>query len=637
MKVINKRNFIRLAKFLSLLLLATGFVVGGHVYITVGELKLRLKEANISLSNAVPQLSIIEKNSKIRKLDLENYILFSKDPLGQKFSDAIEKGLIEQNGNSFLINEDLELPELEQNSCDRVRCIQIRKAFPNIPSQIWKALLGTEDFRFLDHRGVDPIAITRAIVVDIIAMKFIQGGSTLTQQLVKNLFLTNEKKLSRKLKEIIYAIYIENILEKEEILSLYLNEVFWGTFEGVYLKGYHAASLAYFGKEPKQLTEYEATILVSFLKGPNYYRLSRGHTRIKQRADAVFKRLVSLKLFSGGKHKVWSEADWKHFEEQYNERKKRNNFKTYQIVSTNREQGLEPFEKIVFIKAAVEKQAEIANRFKGVDFAIKALVLDMECDNFDCQDGFSHYSKMERDKRKAITEEYHQVGSLLKPIVYDSLVKLGRNYDEIVSTKPITLNLISGKWTPKDYSKAKVSEITLREALQKSKNIPLIRAVNEVGFLEVEKIVENYIPRLKKPLSEYPAQLLGAVELSLDEVVTNYRKFILNKCDEIKAKPELFESSVLKYMSVANETTISKLARYPLKNSLIFGKTGTSNKGLDNWYLAFDGSQMFVIWFGVETNRDEVNLRLSGTTSAFLIFQDFINARGKEISEVICK
>lgn len=637
MKVINKRNFIRLAKILSLLLFAIGFVVGGHIYITVGELKLRLEEAKISLSNAVPQVSILEKNSKIRKSDLDNYMLFSKEPNGESFKEATNNGLIEHSGNSFIINEDLELPELEQNSCDRVRCIQIRKAFADIPSQIWKALLGTEDFRFLDHRGVDPIAITRAIVVDIIAMKFIQGGSTLTQQLVKNLFLTNEKKLSRKLKEIIYAIYIENILEKEEILSLYLNEVFWGSYEGIYLKGYHAASLAYFGKEPEQLSEYEATILVSFLKGPNYYRLSNGYSRIKQRADAVFKRLVSLKLFSGGENKLWSEAQWSEFEDQYNKRVKLNNFKTYQIVSTNREQGLEPFEKIVFIKSAVAKQVEIANRFEGVDFAIKALVLDMKCDNFDCKDGFSHYSKMERDKRKAITEEYHQVGSLLKPIVYDSLIKLGRSYDEIVSTKPITLDLLSGKWTPKDYSKAKVSEITLREALQKSKNIPLIRAVSEVGFSEVEQIVENYIPRLKKPLSEYPAQLLGAVDLSLDEVVTNYRKFILNKCDEIKAKPEIFESSVLKYMSVANETTISRLARFPLKNSLIFGKTGTSNKGLDNWYLAFDGSQMFVIWFGVETNRDQVNLRLSGTTTAFLIFQSFINARGKEISEVVCK
>ena len=158
-----------------------------------------------------------------------------------------------------------------------------------------------------------------------------------------------------------------------------------------------------------------------------------------------------------------------------------------------------------------------------------------------------------------------------------------------------------------------------------------------MGFDILEEKLNDYIPRLKSPLSEYPAQLLGAVELSLEEVIKSYTKFIKNKCELISDKKIAFEGSILEYMSVAQETTISRLARDPLKSSLIFGKTGTSNNGLDNWYFAFDGRQIFVIWFGVETDRNDKDLRISGATTAFLIFQNFVNFRGKEVSEVICK
>ena len=89
-------------------------------------------------------------------------------------------------------------------------------------------------------------------------------------------------------------------------------------------------------------------------------------------------------------------------------------------------------------------------------------------------------------------------------------------------------------------------------------------------------------------------------------------------------------------MSVAGETTISRLAKPPLKYAYIFGKTGTTNNGLDNWYFAFDGSQIYAIWFGVESKRDEYNLRISGATTSFLIFQDFINHRGKQTAEIHC-
>lgn len=616
--------------------------VGGYVFVVVQELKLKIEETRISKVEIAQSISELEADTKISNKLFTDYLLFSADTKndageGKKTVDEyLENQELEKNRNHFFVNSQLQLPKLRDNNCQRYRCMQNRRVFSDIPASIWKGLLGTEDFRFLDHRGIDPIAIARAIVVDVMAMKFVQGGSTLTQQLVKNLFLTNERKLSRKITEVIYALYIENILEKEEIITLYLNEVFWGTYQGIYLKGFHAASLAYFNKAPKELDEFESTILVSLLKGPNYYHPSKGIARIKIRANAVFKRLQSLNLVSKESKKIWDEKKWLQWSEDFIKRAQGTSFYSYYLVSKNSDTSLESFEKLVLFESIRKVKKDLLPRTKKADIGIKILIAGKECTDYDCKDLFSYYSKFERDKRRAMTEEYHQVGSLLKPIVYESFIELGRNYEEDISTAPITLKLKSGKWSPKDYSKVKVKTIKLKVALQKSKNIPLVRVASEIGFDALEENLDKKFPRLQKPLAEFPAQLLGALELSMTEVLKTYSEFIQTKCSEIKGRSLRFEDTVLHYMSVASETTISRIARAPLKNANVFGKTGTTNKGLDNWYFAFDGKIVYLLWFGVESKRNEHDLRLSGAISSYLIFQNFMNARGKQISEIIC-
>ncbi|MFT6633496.1 MAG: penicillin-binding protein 1B [Bacteriovoracaceae bacterium] len=607
------------------------------MYVVINELKLKIAETQISKSKIIQTDSELEADSRVYKDQLESYLIFTELGNAEPFlEERVESGDIEINKNLIIINNKTELPKIDINQCERYRCLQFRKEFSEIPSSIWKGLLGTEDFRFLEHRGVDLFAIARAVVVDVIAMKFIQGGSTLTQQLVKNLFLTNEKKISRKLKEMVYALYIENVMDKEEIITLYLNEVFWGSFQGVYLKGFHAASLAYFNKAPKFLNEFEATLLVSLLKGPNYYRPTKAIDRLKNRTTAVFKRLQSLNLVTDSEQIFWSKARWQSFQENFVKRNNNEDFYVYYLVSTNREAHLEPFEKLVLFSSMLKRKAILKDRLNNADIGMKVLIASKECTGFDCAKIFTHYSKVEREKRKAMTEEYHQIGSLFKPIVYDTFIELGRSYDEEISTEKITLNLKSGKWSPKDYSKAKTNSVLLKTALQKSKNIPLIRVASEVGFEKLEEKLLPRIPKLQTPLAEYPAQLLGALELSVEEVFNTYNGFINDKCTQIKDKSLKFEETILYYMSVASETTISRLARNPLKSAYIFGKTGTTNQGLDNWYFAFDGKEVYVFWFGVDSDRNKHDLRISGATTSFMIFQDFINHRGKLISEILC-
>lgn len=635
----NKRKMIaRGAMWLGVITLISITVIGSYVYTTIEELKLKIDQKSMALTKNQIQGSILEEGTFVLKSDLFQYLYFIDGFDKDKFyKENLSSGIFEESKRKVFINSEIELPKLMVNSCQRYLCVQNKQTFSKIPSSVWKALLGTEDFRFLDHKGVDPIAIARAIVVDIIAMKFVQGGSTLTQQLVKNLFLTNEKKLSRKLKEMVYALYIENILEKEQIITLYLNEVFWGTFQGVYLKGFHAASLAYFNKPASELDEYEATILISLLKGPQFYNPSKKISRLQTRANAVYKRLVSLKLVTENDEIFWDDKKWQDFKEDFIARNKKDFFRSYYRLSKNTQDYLDGFDRLILYNRIDEIKDQFKKITKDADIGIKILIANDSCESMDCKNTFSYYSKFERDKYKAISTEKHQVGSLLKPIVYDSFIDLGRNYDEQISTKPITLNLLSGNWTPKDYSKAKEETISLKKALQKSKNIPLIRVASEVGFEELEKNLEQKIPGMKKPLAQYPAQLLGSLEMSLEEVFITYSKFIRSKCEKILSDEEEYEKSILSHMSNASETTISKIVRGALKETQVFGKTGTSNKGLDNWYYAFDGKNHYVIWYGVESSRDKHNFRISGATTAYQILQNFLLYRGKHISEVVCK
>jgi penicillin-binding protein 1B len=635
---LKKKNVIKhIIKIISFFIVLGAMFVGGYSYVAVQEFKLKLSETMISESQIHQKSSTLEAGTQINTNELFEYILYSKVKKTNRYLELISKQKRIKRRNKTEILENIMLPDLNINSCSKFRCVQVRQKFSDIPGPIWKALLGTEDFRFLEHRGVDLLSIGRAIIVDVIAMKFIQGGSTLTQQLVKNLFLTNERKLSRKIKEMVYALYIENILSKDQIINLYLNEVFWGTYQGIYIKGFYAASLAYFEKKPNELSEYEATMLVSLLKGPNYYRPKKEHKRIKSRSNAVFKRLQGLRLVSSTNRNIWDDTTWDLWANSFKSRNLEFGFNSYYLLTKNREGKLEGYEKFVFYNAVKSRQKTLAPRLKNADIGIKVIIANSTCNNFDCENLFSYYSKEQRDRRVAITEEYHQVGSLLKPIVYDTFIELGRTYDEQISTNPLTLKLKSGKWTPKDYSKADTESISLKVALQKSKNIPLIRVASEIGFDKVEELLVDKIPHIKLPLSEYPSQLLGAIELSMQEVMSSYSKFIKQKCEKLKLKEESFEKSILKYMSVSNETTISKLARGPLKDALVFGKTGTSNNGLDNWYFAFDGENIYVIWFGVESNRNSEKLNITGASTAYLILQSFLNNRGKHISEVHCE
>ena len=623
--------------FIFALLIAFVLTGLGYSLYLIKDLSPKLSVLSKDSADTENNLNVLEEGSFVRLKELKNYHLFSSskenfDEWRQEnksfFGDELlKKGLV-------YIKKDISLEPLLKNTCPSPFCYQHKMLFGEVPSIFWKALIGIEDIRFIFHRGVDFRSIARAIWIDLKMGKLVQGGSTITQQLVKNLYFSNEKTLVRKIKELIIAIYIEKNFSKDKILETYFNEFVWGALQGTKVKGLLSATLFYFGKKPKFLSSYEAAILVALLKGPNYYHPIRRTSRLKKRTDFIFEKLKSENLYSRGrKSKKWSSKKWKSWVRELRKREKRRSFTSLEWSSSrSNSASLQDYEKFSFIKKAQDLRSKILKRFKEPkDISIKG-VIGRPFEKGE-EELFYYYSKRERSLKRAVESERHQVGSVLKPLIYRAFLENGRNLEEMVSLEKITLSLKSGLWVPREANKRFPKKVSLKEAMVKSFNRPVVRIASEIGFDNIEKKLRGFVPRLKGPLKEYPSQLLGSIDLSLREIYEIYKKFIKEDClfRENKSFP-----SVIEHLSDPRVGTVRNGVGPFLKLMKYFGKTGTSNNGQDNWYVFFTGKELGVIWVGLEGKRKGKDLRLFGSTTSFRLFQGFYRERGRSFSELNC-
>jgi penicillin-binding protein 1B len=587
---------------------------------------------NLIDAQAIQELKqpTLESGAIIKKSDYFNYTLFSNN-YEEKAPDEFFTSL----GENFIINNDLIIHNLITNHCESYYCHQHRLSVNKMPVNVLKAVMAIEDSRFLEHSGIDLRAIARALWKDIVAMKLVEGASTLTQQLVKNLFLTNEKSFRRKLNEMFISYYLEKKYSKEEIISIYLNEVFWGTFQGIKIKGVYSASLVYFNKRPSDLNFYESLILISMLKGPNLFNPKRIDL-LKPRIDSIVKSIEKKPLFEIENDWIWSEERWKKWSNEFIAKNEK--YFLRQIYNSKNFMGdkLDDWSKYIIWGEYEKLKEKVYTKAKDqkVDIGLKFGIFDK---NFKKDSGYSFlYSKVERNKENAFKLEKHQIGSILKPIIYEIYLKLGKKLTDIVSTKPVKLKIRSGVWQPKEVSRSDEEEMTLLKALQKSKNNPVIRLGQELGFDNVEEKLIHYVPTIQLPLREYPAQLLGAIELTMWDVATMYQSFIKDVCDSVSSGEQEFQNSILNLQASNQETTIAHAANSVLKEITFFGKTGTTNQGKDAWFVGFDGKNIYTVWVGVETNANQINNLLSGAQSSFNFLQGYLTFGGKRLSESGC-
>lgn len=533
--------------------------------------------------------------------DEKTYLAIKSDL--DKNSDKFENREYLKNKIQFDLN-------VYDNECKyEIPCSQIYIPLSDVSGSVWRGLIGIEDNRFLVHTGVDWRSIVRAFYINIKAGRIVQGGSTLTQQLVKNIYLSSEKTFTRKLKEAIYSIILELKYSKDVLIEAYLNNVYWGTYRGLKLYGIKAASLFYFNKHPNNLTEFEAAILIGMLKGPGLYSpFNKNKENIKSRANIVYQKLIEDKYFIG-KTETWSEANWNSwFKSKFEERK-------LFLESLSKIQ-IPTYDNFLLAFFLDQKINDLRKNYPNGDFAYHVIGIG------------ENNLRNEIFSKSSIIKQPKNIGSLLKPIVYSKLFEKFKPETQFSTTK-YTLSLLSGDWTPNDHYEETAS-VTLSFALLKSLNIPYLRAVEKFGFKEMEKFLGKRLNSLKKPLSEYPSQLLGSIELSVNSVLELYQDFFKDKCSNEGTQ------TVIDILSSPELSTTSSWVK-ELGQSKFFGKTGTSNNGYDNWYVFYDYRDLYVVWIGHVGNRDVGRFALSGAGVAFEVLRKFLTSRAKNIGQNNCE
>ena len=553
---------------------------------------------------------ILEKGSL---LDQQLLLFFVKAGSNQndiiKIKNLLHNHAKDYNKKKYLVeNVDINL-SLTLNSCLKSEnCLRIPIKLNEISGNVWRALIGIEDSRFLTHQGLDWISIFRAFLVNLRAAKIIQGGSTLTQQLAKNLFFSTERTITRKLKEAFYSMILELKYSKLELIEAYLNNVYWGSYKGLNIYGIKAASVFYFSKHPNDLDEFEASILIGMLKGPSLYSpFNSKKSFLIDRSNLIYKKLIADNFFTGTA-RVWTGPSWESwFKTNFGQR-----FLQLKSYSETKDHSFELFSLSYFLN---KKLVELSKNFPKGEFEYQ--VIGQHDQNIQFQ----------MSSNLAILNQRKNIGSLLKPIVY-SIILENSSPDEMLSTEPITFNLKSGKWTPSDhYNETKL--VSLKYALLKSLNIPYLRKINDFGFIKLEENLKKYIKNLKLPLSEFPAQLLGSAELTMDELKNVFTTFFNGRCTNKGIE------KVYQILSDPSESTTANWAK-SIGDSQFFGKTGTSNNGYDNWYVFHDSRDFYIIWMGHIGKRDVGSFALSGAGVSFDVLQDFLTSRAKNIGHNTC-
>jgi penicillin-binding protein 1A len=482
-----------------------------------------------------------------------------------------------------------------------------------LPSYVPKAFVAIEDRRFYEHYGVDPYGIARALVANILHRGVAQGGSTLTQQLAKNLFLTQERTITRKLQEAMLAIWLERKFSKTQILELYLNRVYFGS--GSY--GIEQAALRYFGKSAKQLNVAEAAMLAALVKSPTRLAPNRNFDGAEQRAKMVLAAMAEQGFISSANEKVAIAkpprvvaqagngsvnyvADWimdvlndvlGHIDEDI-------------VVATTIDTGLQ---------ASAEKSlgGELAQKGDKGGVAQGALVAMTPDGAVRAMVGGRNYADSQFNRAVAAKR---QPGSAFKPFVYLTALEHGLTPDSVREDKPIKIK----GWQPENYGHEYFGPVTLTKGLAMSLNTVSVRLTMEFSPMSVIRTAHRL--GIASKLEPNASIALGTSEVSMLELVGAYAPFANGGFAVQPHVIERISGGNGKVLYTRNEQQLGRIieARYvAMMNTMMqetltigtahkaalpgwpaAGKTGTSQDFRDAWFIGYTGYLVTAVWLG---------------------------------------
>lgn len=536
----------------------------------------------------------------------------------------------------------------------------------DLPEHVVQAVLAAEDDNFYWHPGVSPTGIARALFVNLRRGEVAQGGSTLTQQLVKNVFLTSERSLFRKIREAVIAVAVEVQHGKREILQGYLNGIYLGGSRGIQYYGVGTAARAYFGKDAAELTLEEAAVVAGMIKSPAAYSPVANPERARERRDEVLRRMAELEwidaarleralsvpvetspLRLGGRTAPhFADAMAAEARERFGLRRLGNRGRHLFSTLSLRDQS--QAEEAV---ADTLESLDGRRRRRNTEPLEAALIsTDPRTGAILAYVGGRDYSRSEFDR---VSQAHRQAGSTFKPIVLVAALEAGKTSPATtLKDEPLTLRTGGSRWSPKNADGAFLGPITTRTALEQSRNVPLIRLAMDVGLDKVADAARRM--GIESEMQEVPALALGGgADVTPREVATVYSTLASGgvrpvlyglagvltpegePVEEVRTKkPERVLSPQVAYVTTAvlegvvQRGTGRGVQRYGIPGELA-GKTGTTNDARDSWFAGYRPDRVTVVWVG----RDNPGATsLSGSRAALPIWGRYMRAalRGSE-------
>lgn len=557
-----------------------------------------------------------------------------KGPLELRFSDGRVKSLRPVRGEA---QERYVLPpvpfaEIRRPEQETRTVVEYKQ----LPKVLVDAVIAVEDKRFYQHYGVDPIGLTRAVIVNVLRQGRAQGGSTLTQQLAKNYFLTQEKTLLRKVKEVFYALALERRFSKEQILALYMNEIYLGQRGPVPISGMAQASYAFFSKEIGQLTLAEAALLAGIIQSPNAYAPERHAERAKGRRDVVLTKMLEQGKITQEAFRAATATPIKlrpgpylgrtaPFFVDYVSEQVSDHFPEAQL-------SVEGFAVETSLDLRIQQASERAlsahlqTLQKGSKVPLEGAVVAM-------QPSTGRILAMVGGKRYADSQfnravmAHRQPGSVFKPLVIlTALQARGRELGPttILKDEPLTLTQDGKNYTPQNNDKQFHGDVTLREVLEQSLNVATVRLATDVGMQKMVDMLKRLgISGKLKPL---PSLALGAYDATPLEVAAAFSaianggtyhtpyalKRVLSAEGDVLWEPrsEGVPVAEAQHTWLVRDMMRGVLDRGTAKSARTLGytfpasgKTGTTNDARDAWFVGFDADLLVVVWVGADQNQ----------------------------------
>lgn len=506
------------------------------------------------------------------------------------------------------------------------------------PQGLADALVAIEDRSFYQHHGVSPRGIARAMWINIREGRFVQGGSTLTQQLIKNFYLTSDRTLARKLLEIPMALLLELHYSKEEILEAYLNEVFLGQEGARAIHGFGLASQYYFAQPIQELKLHQVALLAGLVKGPSSYNPRRYPEKAKKRRDLVLSVLLELGKINEKQYQnaiakplgvVKQASLLKGAYPAYLDLVKRQLRQNYHDEDL-RSEGLRVFTSLdpiaqnkaekALLKTITKLESKFGNKVSKLQGSM--VVTDPQAGEILAIIGGrnTRYQGFNR-----ALDAVRPIGSLVKPAVYLTALEHGYTLISKLDDSPYSLTLDNGQiWRPQNFDHQSHGTVPLHEAMAHSYNQSTARLGMQLGL---DKVI-NTLKRLgvKRPLKAYPSLLLGAQGLAPIEVATMYQTIAANgfqmplrsirlvtdnKGQELSRYPFQLKQTVSSNTIHLLQYILQEVARLGTARSIywtlpkdinVAGKTGTSNDQRDSWFAGFTGNRLAVVWVGKDDN-----------------------------------